>query len=114
MAGSRTIEGIAARAEIRERKAPAWLRALGKDRLIRAYRNVFLDADGNLTPDGVAVIADLSGVTRLGMVPARGATDAELRERTAAQGVVLHMIERMDLSGRKLRELAVELRESER
>jgi hypothetical protein len=78
---------------------------------VRAYRSLFLDGEGNPTPDAVTVIADFAGVGRLGFVDLATATEAEMRDRAGRRALALHILGRLDLDGTKLRDLTRKIRE---
>lgn len=113
MSASLLIEAAAARAEVQDGQ---WTRRLGKamvvDQTVRAFRAVFLNAEGEFTPDAEIVLAYLADQSRLGLASPRGASGDELRERAAEQRVLLEIISKLDLSGRALRKAAATLREN--
>ena len=109
------IEAMAARAEREARSKVEQARKLfekllWKDRVIRSYRKLFLDADGNLKPEAVDVIADMSAVAAIGVADQAGTSDAVLRDRVGRRTMALHVIARMDLGGAQLSDLAAKLR----
>ncbi len=77
---------------------------------MRSYRALFLDADGNLKPEAVDVIADMSAVATIGVADQAGTSEAVLRDRAGRRTMTLHVIARMDLDGSRLRDLAGKLR----
>lgn len=88
------------------------VRAIRDANTIRAYRRLLLDGNGDLKPEALAVIEDLSRVAQLGRVVPAQVSDAHMREINGRRMLALHFIERIDLSGEKLRRLATKLRES--
>lgn len=109
MALDAEIEAIAAQAK--KRTVQQRLRAIRDSNIIRAYRALLLDTNGDLKPDALLVIEDLSRVAQLGRVVPAQVSDAHVREINGRRMIALHFIERIDLSGAKLRGLAVKLRE---
>lgn len=117
MAIDHELTGLATLQEKREQRTFVRLMRLrvlsGQFRTLRAYRDLFLDEDGELKPDAVQVIADLAGVARLGIADRAVMSDAELREYAGRRAIVLHMLARLDQSGVKMRDLARKMREAE-
>ncbi len=115
MALSDEIEAIGARAEREARSKVEQARKLvakwlWKDRVVRSYQKLFLDAAGNLKPEAIDVIADLSAVAQIGVADQAGMSEAVLRDRAGRRTMALHVIARMDLDGSQLRDLAAKLR----
>jgi hypothetical protein len=104
------ILAVAAQAE--KRSIQQRIRAIRDANTIRAYRALLLDADGELKPAALTVIEDLSRVAQLGRVVPAQVSDAHVREINGRRMIALHFIERIDLSGEKLRRLSTKLRES--
>lgn len=115
MAADAEIDALATLADQRRRAGMLkQMRRIREFNILSAYRRLFLDADGNLTPDAVTVLADVSKVGRLGFADTSVLSDAELRERGGRRAMALHIYGRLDLDGTRLRELAHRLRENDR
>lgn len=112
MAADLEIDAMASRAEQVQQRvlAERWRRVRQRE-TIMAYRRLFLDGDGNLKPDAVAVIADFSAVAQLGRAVPPHATEGEMRSHEGRRAIALHILGRMDLDGSRLRDLARKLRE---
>lgn len=114
MAADLEIEAFAARADDARTRtlAERWKR-VAKRNAIMAYRRLFLDAEGNMKPDAVAVIADIAALAQLGRVLPPYATEGELRAFEGRRSMALHILGRMDLDGSRLRDLAKKMREED-
>ena len=111
MAVDTELEALAARADqAAQESLAARARRLRDFRVVRAYRDLFLDANGKLKPSAVQVIADFSAVARLGTTSNIASTEGELREYSGRRNLALHIIGRLDLDGSRLRDLARNLR----
>lgn len=71
------------------------LAAVFEVKTLRAYKAVFLDKDGALTPDGERVLADMAKAAGIGKVR-RDATGDELQFREGRRAVLLHVLARLD------------------
>ncbi|NLS27937.1 hypothetical protein S2M10_29390 [Sphingomonas sp. S2M10] len=117
MALEHDIEAMARRAEAhaRDRSLPARMarriKLVFKAKTIRAYRAVFLGADGRITSHAARVIADLGAVAKLGLAATPDMPEAVLRDRAGRQTVVLHLLARMDLDGAALDDINKKIRE---
>lgn len=80
---------------------------------VRAYRAVFLDEHGELTPDAVRVIADIASEAGIGFATSPAISDTELRELAGRRTLALHVLTRLDKAGVKMRDIARKMREAE-
>lgn len=86
------------------------MRLVLRSEKVRAYRKVFLDAEGELTAPGKLVVSDLAAVAGIGRVRPN-ATGEELQFREGARSVLLHLFARLD--PKALRTLARQMRETD-
>lgn len=110
MAPDREVELLARKQGTLRERARRKLTLVAKARTMRAYRRLFLDADGELTHAAALVLADLAAAAQLGVVRP-GADAAELNFREGRRAMVLHLFARFDRANlerlaRKMREAA--------
>lgn len=98
--------------QLRKRSLLARMRAIVERDRVLAYKRLFLDPDGELSADAMAVIADLGRVARVGIVDGPQMSDTELRTMAGRRAMVLHILARLDLSGEKMKRLATVIREN--
>jgi hypothetical protein len=113
VAAEQFLTGLTAEAEARRRRNLIdYLRALRDRETILAYRRAFTDEAGLVTPAGTAMIADLMAVTRTGEIDNAKLSNDELRYLAGMRAVLIHIMQRLDLNGAKLRHLASRLKEN--
>lgn len=89
-------------------RAQAMARIILRAKTVRAYRRLFLK-DGQLSPEAVLVLADLSRAAGMGKAVS-GANGEELNFREGRRTMMLHLFARLD--AQSLEKLAQRIREA--
>lgn len=111
MALDHEIDALAARAKTRRAKLLRQIERLMASRAkIAAFRACFLDEHGEMTRAGRIVLAELGMMAKMGVIDDARLSEAEIRTRAGARGLVLMLIDMLDLDETKLTKLATGLR----